>query len=195
MSLIVGGDECRPRPPRARRPRPACGANAPIDRALVVLVGRQNRSFVPFLSVPVDHAHEHDDAAVGVVPAVEDQRRQRRVADRPSGGGMRSTTASSISWMPMPVFADDQAARPRRRGRSSSSICCLTQSGRATGRSILLSTGTIVEVVVEREVDVGERLRLDALRRIDDEQRALAGGERARHLVVEVDVARACRSG
>ena len=71
-----------------------------------------------------------------------------------------------------------------------SSICCLTQSGRATGRSILLRTGTIVEVVVERDVDVRERLRLDALRGIDDEQRAFARGERARHLVVEVDVAR-----
>ena len=45
-----------------------------------------------------------------------------------------------------------------------------------------------LEVVLEREVDVGDRLRLDALRRVDDEQRALAGGEAARHLVVEVDV-------
>ena len=48
----------------------------------------------------------------------------------------------------------------------------------------------IVEVVVERDVDVRERLRLDALRGIDDEQRAFARGERARDLVVEVDVAR-----
>ena len=50
-------------------------------------------------------------------------------------------------------------------------------------------TGTIVEVVVDREVGVGERLRLDALRRVDDEHGALAGGERARDLVGEVDVA------
>ena len=51
-------------------------------------------------------------------------------------------------------------------------------------------TGTIVEVVVRREVGVGERLRLDALRRVDDEDGALAGRERARDLVGEVDVAR-----
>ncbi len=38
------------------------------------------------------------------------------------------------------------------------------------------------EVVLEREVVVRERLRLDALRRVDDEQRALARGERARDL-------------
>ena len=46
-----------------------------------------------------------------------------------------------------------------------------------------------LEVVVEREVDVGQRLRLDALRGVDDQQRALAGAERARDLVAEVDVA------
>jgi hypothetical protein len=43
--------------------------------------------------------------------------------------------------------------------------------------------------VVDGEVGVGEGLRLDALRGVDDQQRALAGGERARDLVAEVDVA------
>ena len=45
-----------------------------------------------------------------------------------------------------------------------------------------------LEVVLDREVRVGQRLRLDALRRVDDQQRALARGERPRHLVREVDV-------
>ena len=44
------------------------------------------------------------------------------------------------------------------------------------------------EIVVERQVDVRERLRLDALRGVDDQDGALAGGEAARHLVGEVDV-------
>ena len=35
-----------------------------------------------------------------------------------------------------------------------------------------------LEMVVERLIDVGERLRLDALGRVDHQQRALAGGER-----------------
>jgi hypothetical protein len=43
--------------------------------------------------------------------------------------------------------------------------------------------------VVEGLVHVGERLRLHALARVHDQDRALAGGERARHLVGEVDVA------
>ena len=52
-------------------------------------------------------------------------------------------------------------------------------SGSAAGRSILLSTGMIVEVVLERQVEVREGLRLDALRGVDEQDRALAGGERA----------------
>ena len=53
----------------------------------------------------------------------------------------------------------------------------------------LVERGDDREVVLEREVAVGEGLRLDALRRVDEEQRAFAGGEAARHLVPEVDVA------
>ena len=45
-----------------------------------------------------------------------------------------------------------------------------------------------LEVVLDREIGVRERLRLDPLRRVDHEQRALAGLERAGDLVREVDV-------
>ena len=45
-----------------------------------------------------------------------------------------------------------------------------------------------LEVRLDREVRVRERLRLAALRGVDDEQRPLAGLEGARHLVREVDV-------
>ena len=44
-------------------------------------------------------------------------------------------------------------------------------------------------IVVDRLIDIGERLRLDALGGVDHQKRALAGGERAVDLVGEVDVA------
>ncbi|MDQ1203685.1 hypothetical protein QE377_000044 [Microbacterium sp. SORGH_AS 862] len=44
------------------------------------------------------------------------------------------------------------------------------------------------EVVLEREVQVRERLRLDALRRVHQQDRPLARRERSAHLVGEVDV-------
>ena len=45
-----------------------------------------------------------------------------------------------------------------------------------------------LEVVVDGEIRVGQRLRLDALRGVDEQQRAFARGQRPRHLVREVDV-------
>ena len=45
-----------------------------------------------------------------------------------------------------------------------------------------------LQVRVHRQVRVGDRLRLDALSCVDDEQHALARCERARDLVGEVDV-------
>ena len=47
----------------------------------------------------------------------------------------------------------------------------------------------IVQVAVQRQVQVGQRLRLDALGGVDQQHRALARLQRARHLVGEVDVA------
>ena len=53
----------------------------------------------------------------------------------------------------------------------------------------LVDDGDDLEVVLDREVRVRERLRLDPLRRVDDEHRTLARLQRARDLVGEVDVA------
>ena len=107
----------------------------------------------------------------------------------PLGGGRRVTIASSTSSMPMPGLGRDQRRRREASRPITSSICCLTRSGSAAGRSILLRTGTISWSSSMRLVDVGERLRLDALAGVDHQQRALAGGERAVDLVGEVDVA------
>ena len=45
------------------------------------------------------------------------------------------------------------------------------------------------QIVIYCKVGVGKGLRLDTLRGVDNKHRALAGGKRARHLVVKVDVA------
>ena len=45
-----------------------------------------------------------------------------------------------------------------------------------------------LEIVLDREVRVRQGLRLDALRGIHQEQRALAGGQGPRHLIREVHV-------
>ena len=67
--------------------------------------------------------------------------------------------------------------------------------GLRAGEIDLVDDRNDLEAVLDGEVGVGQRLRLDALRGVDQQQRAFAGGERPRHLVGEIDVARACRSG
>ena len=93
-------------------------------------------------------------------------------------------TASRISSTPSPVLALARIASWAGMPMMSS-ISVMTRSGSADGKSILFSTGTTVTPLLGRGVAVGDRLRLHALRSVDDQQRALAGGERARNLVRE----------
>ena len=50
--------------------------------------------------------------------------------------------------------------------------------------------GNDLQAVVDGQVCIGQRLRLHALRSVDHQQRALAGGQRTRNLVAEVHMAR-----
>ena len=71
----------------------------------------------------------------------------------------------------------------------TSSICCFTRSGSAAGQVDLVEDRHDLVVRLDRLIDIGQRLRLDALAGVDDQQAALAGGEAAADLVGEVDVA------
>ena len=152
---------------------------APVDIILI-------RSRVAELAV--DDADVGDDAAVGVVDRVEDHRAGRGVRRRRPGPGSAGRSRRAARATPTPVLPETRStssgSQPMRLASSAAYF-----SGWAAGRSILLSTGMIVQVVLQREVEVGQRLRLDALRGVDEQDRALAGGERAGDLVGEVDVA------
>ena len=58
------------------------------------------------------------------------------------------------------------------------------------GQVYLVDDREYLKVIVERKVGVRERLRLDALRCVHDQHRALARGERTADLVIEVDMTR-----
>ena len=137
----------------------------------------------------VDDTHQHDDAEIGVIPAVHEQRFQRLAWRRPwaAGGGARSPPAPPRRRGP--VLAEISSAL-EASSPITSSICWRTRSGSAAGRSILFRTGHDLVMVVERLIDIGQGLRLDALGRIDHEQRAFAGREAAVDLIGEIDMAR-----
>ena len=105
----------------------------------------------------------------------------------PAGGGMRSMIASSTVATPCPVFAE---MRSTCSGVVADQVGDLGRGAVGVGlRQVdLVHDRHDLEVVLDREVGVREGLRLDALRRVDDEQRAFARLQRPRHLVGEVDV-------
>ena len=127
-----------------------------------------------------------DDALVGVVVAVEDQAldRGRGIAGRrrdPFDDGLEDVDDAG------PVLGageDDFLARDRQH------VLELVDDGVRVGRGQvdLVEDGDEREVLAQGEVDVGERLRLDALGRIDDQDRAFARLQAVADLIGEVDV-------
>ena len=102
----------------------------------------------------------------------------------PEGGGTSLTTASRTSQ----TFRNGGAAL---RGDADDVLDLLSRPLDVGGGEIdLVHDGDYLKPGVDREIRVRERLRLYPLRRVDDEQSALAGVERARDLVIEVHVSR-----
>ena len=135
----------------------------------------------------VDHANVGHHAAVLVVLRVEDQGPRGRLG---VAAGTRSARHHGLEHL-----CDALAGLGRHREqlfvRGSRELVDLELGlGDVGGRQVdLVEHGDDLEVVVDGEIGVGHRLRLDALRGVDHEDGALAGGQRARDLVGEIDVA------
>ena len=161
------------------------GDHAHFER-LVGGPGRHHHAALALGQQPVDDPDVGDDAAVGVVHRVEDQRagRRRRVAGR-----RRDLSDDLVQQFPH--------ALPRL-GRDAQHVIGVAADdvgdllrvplGLGGGQVDLVEDRDDEQVRFERHIEVGQRLRLDALCRVDEQHRALARRERAGHLVGEVDV-------
>ncbi len=142
---------------------------------------------VALLQHAVHDAHQHDDAQIGVVPAVDQHRLQRRVA---LARRRRQAADDRLEHVldPLPRLGRDQHGLG---GVDADDVLDLLLDPLGLGRRQvdLVEDGHDLVVGVDRLVDVGQRLRLDALRHVDDQQRALDGAHRPADLVGEVDMA------
>ena len=142
---------------------------------------------MPFLITPSITRTKHDDAEIGVVPAIDQQRLQRRrlVALR------RRQAVDDRLQHEVDVQAGLGGDRHGVGGVEADHVLdlLLDAIGLGGGQIDLVEHRHDLVAGVERMIDVGERLRLDALAGVDDQQRALAGGQRARNFIGEVDVA------
>ena len=133
-------------------------------------------------------AHVDDDTAVSVVIAVENERLQRGVRVALRAGEMLHDVLEH--GLDVDALLGGNFRRVLGGDRQNVLDLLLDALGVGGGQVDLVEHGANFKVVLHRKIRVCERLRLDALRGVDDEQRALTRRERARDLVVEVDVAR-----
>ncbi len=136
----------------------------------------------------VHHAHARDHAAIRVVLRVEDECLQRCVRVTLRRGDAFDDGVQQLG------HADS------RLGRDAQDVFCRNAEhlfdlhrvtiGISGWQVDLVQHGDDLEVVLECEITVGERLGLDPLRGIHDEHDTLTRGERSADLVTEVDVAR-----
>ena len=136
----------------------------------------------------VHHAKIDHNAAIAVILAVKDQRLQRRV---PVALGGRDLFDDHFQHS---VDVDAVFGRDLRgfHGGDADDILDLLLDllGPGCGQVDLVDHGQNLQPGVDGKIGVGQGLRLDALGGVHDQNRALAGCERAGDLIVEVHVAR-----
>ena len=91
--------------------------------------------------------------------------------------------------MPMPFLALARIA-PLASSPISDSICSRIRLRLRRRQVDFIDHRNNFEIVMQRQISIGERLRFHALRRIDHQQRAFAGLQAARDFVREIDVSR-----
>ena len=135
---------------------------------------------------PVDHPDVRDHAAVLVELGVEDQRPRRRVGVSARRRDAGDQLVEYVGYSLAGLGADP----PDGVGGLAEQLGHLLGDplGLGAGEVDLVQARDQLEPRVDSQVRVGHGLRLDALAGVDHEQRALARGQRPRHLVGEVDV-------
>ena len=155
---------------------------------VVLAAGVEELHVVALAQRAVEHAVVGDDAAEGVEHRVEDQRLQRgvHVALR-----RRHTLHDGFEHL---LDALSRLARGEQNLLLAAAdqvdhlVLHLVDHGRI--HVDLVQHGNDLQVVAERQIEIRYGLGLNALRGIDHQQRTLARGDGARHLVRKIDVSR-----
>ena len=137
---------------------------------------------------PVDDADVGDHAPVLVELGVEDQRPRGLVGITRRRRDARDQLVEHVGH----ALAGLRADPPHGVGGLAEQLGDLLGDalGLGAGQIDLVQARDQLEAGLDRQVRVGDGLGLDALRGVDDQQRALARRQRPRDLVGEVDVAR-----
>src|SRR5262249_47939779 len=137
-----------------------------------------------FLQRAVDDTHQHHDAEIEVVPAIDQQRLEGGIAVAPGGWQAGNDRLQDSLDVEARLGRDQNRIRGIEADHVLDLLPDLVGLG---GRQIdLVEDRHDLMVVVERLVDVRQRLCLDALARVHDQKRALAGRQAAVDLIGEI---------
>ena len=152
-----------------------------VDRAVL-----HHADTVAFLELPVHDAHEDDHAEVAVVPRIDQHRLERRVE---RAGGRGEVVDDGLEGLndPLPRLGGDADGAG---GVDADDVLDLFSDAVAIGggQVDLVEDRYDLVVRVDGMIDVGERLRLDALGAVDHQKRAFDRAHGAGDLVGEIDV-------
>ena len=171
-------------------------------RSAAFALGRENTYFVHGVDAPdrlgehfvarrhdaVEHAHQRHDAKVVVEPRIDDERLERRLRIAIGRGHAHQQRLQQSRHS----VAGLRAHRHRVVGRQADEI--FDFGGGAFGFGLrqidLVQHRQHLQPLIDGRDAVGDRLRLDALGRVHDQQRPFARRQRTRDLVAEVHVPR-----
>ena len=139
------------------------------------------------LELAIDHAHQDDDAQVGIVPAIDQQRLGGGVGIALGGGQPLHDGFQHVVDAEAGLGRDHDGVLGVQADHVLDLL--LDPVGFRRRQVDLVEDGDDLVVVVQRLIDVGERLRLDALAGVHHQDRALARRQRPADLVREIDVA------
>ena len=142
----------------------------------------------PLAHHAVHHADARDRAAIAVVVRVEDERAERRLLLAPRRRNPRDDRLQQLGNAGALLGGDGQDLVPLGPDQVHDLLRPLLRLG--AGQVDLVEDRDDLEPGVHREEEIAQRLRLDPLRGVHHQDRALARRQRARDLVGEVHVAR-----
>ena len=175
----------------------ACGKrlrlahNRREDPDLQCLIGtavHHEENLVPLFEDAVDDADEDDDPLVLVIPGIEQERLQRlvRVPDR---------RRNFLDYLLQDFPGADTllgAGKDRIVSIDADDVLDLLHHplGFSRRQIDLVEHREYLQVVLKGQINVRQRLSLDPLRRIDDQQASFTGGQRPGDLVGKIDMTR-----
>ena len=143
--------------------------------------------FLAGFQFAVNHTDIRDDAAVGVIHRVEDERPRRRFGVPVRSGDIHDDGVQQVGDT-LTGFAGDPKHILRLAPDKTGDFFGMLVGFRA-GQVDFVEYGDDGQVVVDRHIKVGQGLRLDALRGVHEQHCAFACRQRARYLIGEVHMA------